>query len=231
MIRYELQNDSLFFKTLKTYQNKFGGNTATGLDFKAVLDSISGMDFTDFFNQWYFGEGYPVYDITWIQENDTLHISSSQSTSSAHTPLFTNTMAYRIRFLNGDTTLRLKQTTNLDNYSIPLHKYVSAIEPDPNHWLLKKITNVRQEIEKPLNKLNFKLITDASSGKFYVHFLNPDAKPITYHLTDLEGRIIYSGYREKTDFSITTINLPKGIYLFTLFDTTESVTETVMKFY
>jgi len=231
MIRYELQNDSLFFKTLKTYQNKFGGNTATGLDFKAVLDSISGMDFTDFFNQWYFGEGYPVYDITWVQKNGTLYISSSQSTSSSNTPLFINSMDYKIRFLNGDTTLRLKQTTNLDNYSIPLHNYVTAIEPDPNHWLLKEITNVRQEIDKPLNKLNFKLITDASSGKFYVHFFNPDAKPITYHLTDLEGRIIYSGHREKTDFSITTVNLPNGIYFFTLFDTTENVTEKVMKFY
>ena len=27
------------------------------------------MDFNDFFNQWYFGEGYPTYSIEWSQND------------------------------------------------------------------------------------------------------------------------------------------------------------------
>ena len=88
MIRFELQNDSLFFQVLKNFQNKFKYSVATGLDFKSVLEETSGMDFTDFFSQWYFGEGYPTYDITWGQHADTLIINSVQTTSASVTPLF-----------------------------------------------------------------------------------------------------------------------------------------------
>ncbi len=76
IIRFIINNDSLFFKSLKNYETKFAGGTATGLDFKAVLDSTTGMDFTDFFNEWYFGQGYPKFKITYYQKNDSIYFHS-----------------------------------------------------------------------------------------------------------------------------------------------------------
>jgi aminopeptidase N len=231
MIRYKLQNDSLFFTVLKTYQNKFSGSTATGDDFKNVLDSISGMDFTSFFDQWYYGEGYPLYDITWKQKNDTLFLTSVQSTTATSTPLFTVPMDYRIHFLNGDTTLRLEQTSNVCNYSIPFHNYIVSVDPDPQHWILKKINSLQQQLDKPSNSLNFKVISDYSSDNVLVHFFNPNSAAITVHLSDMAGKLILNEKRKKTDFSLSMLNLRKGIYLLTITEGAESATEKIVIFH
>ena len=72
MIRFELQNDDIFFETLRIFIAVYADSVATGLDFKAVLEETSGMDFTDFFDQWYFGAGYPIYETSREQQDGVL---------------------------------------------------------------------------------------------------------------------------------------------------------------
>ena len=72
MIRGELQNDSLFFSILRDYLDRYKNDVATGEDFKEVLEEKSGRDFTAFFNQWFYGEGYPSITVNWKHEQDTL---------------------------------------------------------------------------------------------------------------------------------------------------------------
>ncbi len=40
MIRFELQDDEIFFKTLRDFIEIYADSVATGLDFKAVLEEI-----------------------------------------------------------------------------------------------------------------------------------------------------------------------------------------------
>ena len=42
MIRYELNDDSLFYMTLKSFQEQYADSVATGQDFLMVLNEISG---------------------------------------------------------------------------------------------------------------------------------------------------------------------------------------------
>ncbi len=72
MIRFELQDDELFFQVLHEYTDLYADSVATGLDFMNVLNDVSGMDFTDFFDQWYFGEGYPTYSVVWSQNGEDM---------------------------------------------------------------------------------------------------------------------------------------------------------------
>ncbi len=51
MLRFVL-GDSLFFQTLINYRNQFSYSTATTEDFKNVVSSTAGEDFSWFFNQW-----------------------------------------------------------------------------------------------------------------------------------------------------------------------------------
>jgi hypothetical protein len=44
-LRYEINNDSLFFAFLRNYQQQFGYSTASTLDFKALLEQQTGRDF------------------------------------------------------------------------------------------------------------------------------------------------------------------------------------------
>ncbi|MDZ7776261.1 MAG: M1 family metallopeptidase [Bacteroidales bacterium] len=74
MIRFELQDDDLFFDVLHNYLEQYGDSVATGEDFKQVTEEMSGKDFDPFFDQRYYGEGYPVYDITYFNHENSLEI-------------------------------------------------------------------------------------------------------------------------------------------------------------
>jgi hypothetical protein len=176
MIRFEMNNDSLFFKTLQDFQIEYQDSLATGLDFKAVCEEVSGLDFTSFFNQWYFGEGFPSYNIVWSQQEDTLMLNALQSTSTTITPLFKMPMEYKISYVGGDTTIRVYQLVNDTTYSIILPFEITGIEVDPNKWVMdapgtiihEKYLDVSAMLEGPF---------DFNSELMSTH-LNPDFIPL-----------------------------------------------------
>jgi len=81
-LRYEINNDTIFFKGIKDYLIKYAHSVASGADFQKVMEITTGSDLTDFFNQWYYGEAYPVFNVIWNQSKDTLTIISNQTTDS-----------------------------------------------------------------------------------------------------------------------------------------------------
>ncbi|MDV7390649.1 hypothetical protein RZS08_04810, partial [Arthrospira platensis SPKY1] len=109
------------FDVLQNFQSLYADSTATGEDFKAVAEDITGMDLQQFFNQWYYGEGYPKYDIEWYMEGDNLMMNVLQTTSSS-TPFFDMTMSYRIHFPDNNTQIvRLHQSQNFEQFVIPVN--------------------------------------------------------------------------------------------------------------
>ncbi len=172
MIRFEMNNDSLFFKTLYEYQKQYSGGVATGLDFKAVCESVSGIDFTDFFNQWYFGEGFPIYSIYWSQDQDTITLHNIQQTSTTITPLFKTPMEYKLSWIGGDTTIRVYQTNNDTTYHFNISNEITSVVVDPNNWLLNQVgenvhlKNLRLKVylEGAYNPLTGYMKTDLNPG-------------------------------------------------------------------
>lgn len=63
--------DSAFFKSLNLYlnSNKFGNGSAVKL--RLAFEAVTGKDLNWFFNQWYFGSGHPVLDISYIYDEKT----------------------------------------------------------------------------------------------------------------------------------------------------------------
>ncbi|OFX28506.1 MAG: hypothetical protein A2X08_05590, partial [Bacteroidetes bacterium GWA2_32_17] len=137
-LRYEINNDSLFFAVLRNYLSTYAFSVATADDFKQVAETTTGINFTDFFNQWYYGEGYPTFNINWSQNNDTLTIVSNQTTSISITTLFKTHFDLKIIYATGDTIIRLFQGTNNETYKIYFPELVDSIEMDPNFWLIQK---------------------------------------------------------------------------------------------
>ncbi|WP_074418534.1 M1 family aminopeptidase [Hydrotalea sp.] len=60
--------DSAFFHSLNLYlnNNKFGNGSAVKL--RLAFEAVTGKDLNWFFNQWYFGSGHPVLDISYIYD-------------------------------------------------------------------------------------------------------------------------------------------------------------------
>jgi aminopeptidase N len=153
MIRFELQDDELFFQVLKNFLAKYANGSASTPDFVEVLNETSGLDFNEFFEQWYYGEGYPIYSINFKQTDGLLELKSVQiSSMPAVTPFFKMNMPYKLFFEDGtDSTLILLQENNDMVFSVPVEKIIDSIQVDPDKWVLKKVESIIGISENELN--------------------------------------------------------------------------------
>jgi aminopeptidase N len=220
MIRFELQNDSVFFQVLKNYNIQFADSVATGMDFKSVLEDVSGKDFTDFFNQWYFGEGYPIYDVVWSQDaGNVLHITSTQTTSTEITTLFKMFVPYYLKFSDGnDTTLLLYQTDNVNEYSIQLDKHIVQIKMDPDQWILHVLNSLVLGVEETGNPVFFTMGPNPFTDHLRIFFTHQPGTEFLITITDITGRSIYQTTLKDTETTLRLGNLAKGAYLMRVSD-------------
>lgn len=145
-LRFEMQSDALFFNTLKKYQQQFANSFASTNDFKTVAEEVSGRKLTDFFSQKIYGEGYPVYNVTYLKHGtDTLVLQVNQTTSApAVTPFFSGLMEYKILSDEGDTTIKLNQTSNDQTFTLYYPKTPKGVEVDPNDWVLNGVGTIKE---------------------------------------------------------------------------------------
>ncbi len=137
-LRFEMQDDTLFFNTLKNFQQQYKNGVATAEDFKTVAETTCGRSFTDFFNQWYYGEGYPTFNITYLKQGlDTLILIVNESTSAPDvTSFFRGLFEFRITSAQGDTIVKANVMTNNQQFKFYYPKTANGVVVDPNNWVL-----------------------------------------------------------------------------------------------
>jgi hypothetical protein len=156
-LRFEIQNDNLFFQTLKNYQQQYKGSTATADDFKLVAETTSGKNLTDFFNQWYYGEGYPTFNITYIRETpDSVILIVNESVSAPTiTPFFKGLYEFKITSAQGDTTVKAYVTANNQQFKFKYNKTPNGVIVDPNNWVLNNTGSIINGGTIPVKLVSF----------------------------------------------------------------------------
>ena len=147
-IRYLMNNDSLFFAGLREFQNDFKDSVARGIDFRNKMQEISSINYTPFFEQWYFGEGYPTYSIRWKQIGQDLLLELKHTASKPSvTPTFTNPIDLRfIRQGMNDTLIRFDVASNSQQFYISNFGTLSStITVDPQNWIINTIGTIIQD--------------------------------------------------------------------------------------
>lgn len=216
-IRFELQDDALFFKTLRNFQEIFKDSIASGDDFRTVLETNSGRSFNDFFAQWFYGEGYPTYHVLWNQQNDTLIMNITQTTSSAVTPLFTMLMQYKLSTATGDTSILLRQTANLNSFKIYMPRTITGIVVDPNDYVINKVGTIAVgTLEKINDKSYFSIYPNPATDKVQLNFASIEKRNII--ICDISGRVAMTEQSNNQTVQLDISNLTKGIYFIRIRD-------------
>jgi aminopeptidase N len=218
MIRFELDDDDLFFFTLRNFLDRYGNDVATGLDFKEVLEETSGMDFTDFFNQWYFGAGFPVYEATWEQQDQIVTLHSTQTTSSTQTPLFRMSMEYRLSYAGGDTLVRVFHGASEESYQFNLAHQVSGVEIDPNNQVLDGVAEVKKST--PEDPPLFTLSPNPNRGSFSFRLKDVDGmepgEPVSLEIYSATGQLVHRAYYQGClpymEYPVNMKNPAGGLY-------------------
>jgi hypothetical protein len=209
MIRYELNDDSVFFETLENFQEQFADKLATGDDFMNVLNETSGRNFDWFFDQWYYGQGYPEFNFTWWQTMDSLYIVAEQKGSSPATPFFRTTLDIGLSLEGGEnTSLQIAYDNPSKSIQIPMKQRILGLVPDPANW----IVDISQVIHRQTANTYLSVNPNPFDDQLRIVF-NTGAAERDIILTDINGRQVDRISSNSWTVSIPTHDLAPGVYL------------------
>jgi aminopeptidase N len=213
MLRFEMQDDTVFFHTLRKYLEDFGGGTATGMDFKAVAEEVSGKDFTGFFNQWYFGEGYPVFSVHALNSCCGLALTVTETTSSPVTPLFKMLVPYKLMYASGyDTTVVACQTDSVNTFTFPVTGIVVDVVVDPDNHVLHKTGSVVIEGVEEHAAGGFSMFPNPAHDRLALAF-SGEAREGRVTVFNLDGRQVLEQTFSGATVLLEVDRLPPGLYL------------------
>ena len=220
-LRYEINNDSVFFPAIRAFQNMYAGSTASVIDFKNHMQTQSGLNFAQFFNQWYYGEGYPTFAVSWNQGGGMFYLKSTQTTSKPSSiPLFMTHVDYRIsRTAKPDTIVRLYHGQNIENYSFPLTGTVTSIGVDPNNWILNKTSTNTHDLTLNASELQATesmvfVGPNPTSDALNIYLYNNDEKA-TVEVFDITGKqMLTQTINTHAEFDIS--KYANGVYTVTI---------------
>ncbi|MBA3662662.1 MAG: T9SS type A sorting domain-containing protein [Bacteroidetes bacterium] len=158
-LRFVTNNDSLWFNTLRGFQNTHKNSTASTTDFMNYYTAQTGINSTQFFNQWYYGEGYPTFTVKYNFVGNTCYIKSTQTTSfPSSVPLFITPMEYKLtRSGAPDTIVRVNHVNAIENYSFTVLGTVTGLTCDPNNWVINKVVGPTVDATLNINEMENKL--------------------------------------------------------------------------
>jgi aminopeptidase N len=214
MLRWEM-GDERFFTGLKSYLNdpSIANGFASQEKFVKHMEAAADTTFTEFFNDWYYGEGYPVFRLTYFPDPSNQNrqiLRVNQIPSHPSVSFFEMHLPVRVWSNNNYKDLRLYNTQQNQEFVISEQR-IDSIQFDPEKWLCSKadIALPTQEISKPTQ---IQIIPEFSTNRIRIILPEFSGKE-TYRISDLNGRIILVGLLARADSWIDIKNLKNGIYL------------------
>lgn len=160
MLRYKL-GDDVFFQGIKNYlkDNNLAFAYAKTPDLKYHLEATSGANLTEFFNDWYYGEGYPSYTVSWHQNQNSkmAQFTVNQSQSHPSVSFFEMPLPIKINGENGvSEILRLEVSENGQTFNTPIPFDILSIQIDPDVQLISKsnTSTLGVDLVKLQNEIN-----------------------------------------------------------------------------
>jgi aminopeptidase N len=141
MLRHVL-GDTVFFQALRQYGTTWGYQSATTEDFRDVCEAVSGRNLDDFFQQWIYGEYYPVYRPAWTAASAgggwdvTLTLQQTQTLTGT---VFHMPVDVAITTASGTTTFVVEDSLASQVFVLHVTDQPTRLAIDPDDWILKAV--------------------------------------------------------------------------------------------
>jgi hypothetical protein len=215
MLRWKIGDDN-FFTALRNYQNNplLSHSYARNIDLKNELEIASGQNLDEFFNDWYWGEGYPSYQLSYDQDNANL-ISFTLSQSQSHPSVSFFEMPIPVLFKNAlhDTTIVFNHTFSGQSFSAQLNFKVDSVIIDPTNWIVCNQNIVTQTHDFSVSNTSLKLFPNPAQEYITLEAIG-NIESITIY--SIDGKIIKSNYvlpsSQNKSLLVDIIDLQAGTY-------------------
>lgn len=215
MLRFKL-GDTNFFQALRNYLNDpdLAYAYAVTPDLKDHLEATSGMELTEFFNDWVYNQGYPSYTIGATNVGSgQARITINQTQSNASVSFFEMPVPIRLLGSGGQQLdVVLENTSNGQQFIVDVPFTVTGVTFDPKKDLISRNNAAT------LSATSFELQNDV------ILYPNPATKVITLEIPNaisLKNCVIYNALGQKTQECQTNVipieQLTTGLYTIEIF--------------
>jgi hypothetical protein len=150
--------DSTFFAALARHRADRAYGVAATADFRASCEAVSGRDLTKFFQQWVYGEYFPIYRSSWAsapvsggRHDVALTLEQRQSWQ-----LFTMPITVRVQTVAGPRDFVVQDSLASQVFTLRVDAQPVSVEIDPDEWILRQFeyTVTRPSFDRSLLVVN-----------------------------------------------------------------------------
>ncbi len=139
MLRHVV-GDNNFFSSLQAYyqDTRYQYGSATTEDFRDICEQVSGLDLDYFFEQWIYGEYYPVYNYSWearpVRDGYVIDLTISQSQTGT---FFEMPIDIEVETGSGSEIFVVQNTEQAQQFELHVETEPLDLLLDPEDWILK----------------------------------------------------------------------------------------------
>ncbi len=218
MLRWKL-GDAAFFTALRNYQKdpKFAYGFALTDDLKLHLEQASGQNLTEFFKDWFKGQGYPTYNVQWTQVGaNYVRIKMNQTASHASVDFFELPVALKFKNATQEKTIVVDNKTNGELFFKNIGFIADTVLIDPGYWLVTKNNTTAKVPDNSVGQNNVQVFPNPITDRFTIYMRNMAATTANINLYNAGGQRVYTKLINLVNGSeyveIPSANLPPGAY-------------------
>jgi aminopeptidase N len=151
MLRKKMGDDN-FYQGLRNFlaHPDLAFNYAKTSDFIPIMEAASGLDLTEFFNDWLFNQGYPSFTVQWNQPNSNqIQINLSQTTSHSSVDFFETDVTLQLLGIQGEVQeITLSHTGQNQEFIESINFDVVSVIFDPNADIISRNNLVTLGVEE-----------------------------------------------------------------------------------
>ncbi len=214
-LRHQIGDEAFFTGIKKLLTDaKTANGFASAMQVKTYFENAADTNLSAYFDNWYFGQGYPIYTINWIQEtNGAVSISIKQTTTHSSVPFFPMQVPILFKGRTQDSLLVFHNLENNRSYNFNLDFEVSEIVFDPEYTLIAPhpaqiILNISEDI------LNESIIIAPNPSNERLYIKSRGVKIKLVNLIDNSGRPVFTQlYPDNPSrIHLDMTNIPMGLY-------------------
>jgi len=193
MLRWEL-GETIFFEAIKNYitDPELIYNFAVTNDLKKHLETAGDTLLTEYFNDWFYGQGFPTYHLLWNQdENDLLTIALDQTTSDPSVDFFEMKVPVRLYGENDSLDVVLKHEKIGQLFQINVPFVVTGMIFDPEIKLLHA-NDIITHAELPEGTLQLVTYPNPADAELNIQMFSTVLTEYTATLYNNASQIVYS---------------------------------------
>lgn len=220
-LRHQI-GDKAFFEGVNNFLHdpKLSYDFAKTKDLRQHLEVTSKRNLSEFFDDWYLGEGHPNFDLYYYLNGDELFFEIYQNGSATNSPFFNIDLPIGV-YKNGkriDTTFTINKPTEV--YSMSFKEIPDSVVIDPEYNVLIGERNVTEEehvnvgIANELdNQIGVVLFPNPVNDILNVRLQTSSVEPVLYSINTITGSVVQSGELVKNNQVIHLPDVEPGVYL------------------